>query len=128
MRVQVSDMRQELQVNLGDGAVDLEAKEQKFLDQIAKLLAQTTAEAAQSSASPPGELRSNPSISGDPELERCLSPGASGVCSVSPGPESMPSRLQPEGMLQSVHGFAVSGGKLPCGATLPLTGASPPPV
>ena len=62
--MQVSDLRQELQANLGDSAVDLEAKE--FLDQIAKPLAQSTVKAGQSPASPPGELRSNPSILGDP--------------------------------------------------------------
>ena len=46
-------MRQELQVNLGDGAVDLEAKEQKFLSQIMALLAET-AKDAKAAASPSG--------------------------------------------------------------------------
>ena len=50
-RLQVSDMRQELQVNLGDGAVDLEAKEQKFLSQIMALLAETAREAESTASS-----------------------------------------------------------------------------
>ena len=43
-------MRQELQVNLGDGAVDLEAKEHKFMDQIVMLLAQTAADGSSGSS------------------------------------------------------------------------------
>ena len=52
LKMEVSDMRSELKANLGDEAVDLDAKEQKFIDQIVTLLPQTEAAAR---SSPAGE-------------------------------------------------------------------------
>ena len=43
-------MRQELIASQGDSAVDLEAKEQKFMDQIVMLLAQTAADGSSGSS------------------------------------------------------------------------------
>ena len=50
LKMEVSDMRRELQANLGDEAVDLDAKEQKYLDQIVIMLAQLEAAARSSPA------------------------------------------------------------------------------
>ena len=51
----VSEMRQQLLATQGDGAVDLDAKEQKFMSQIMMLLAQTANDGGAGSSSSSGK-------------------------------------------------------------------------
>ena len=55
LNTNVSDLKQQLMASQGDGAVDLDAKEQKFMSQIMTLLAQTANDAGAGSSSSAGE-------------------------------------------------------------------------
>ena len=58
LEMKVSDMRMEIRMNMGAGAVDLDAKEQKFLSQIAMLLSSSQL-VANSALGATGDARSN---------------------------------------------------------------------
>ena len=54
LEMKVSDMRKELRINMGADTVDLDAKEQKFLSQIAMLLSSSQLAANSALGAPSG--------------------------------------------------------------------------